>query len=57
MQTGARIGFILLFAPLLLWLGLLIVIPHRPLRQGYAMILKLDEILGGDVVPGRTRVV
>ena len=36
---------------------MLIVILHRRLRQGYTMILKLDEILGGDVVPGRTRIV
>ncbi|MBZ0129795.1 MAG: ABC transporter permease [Rhodobacteraceae bacterium] len=41
MQTGARIGFILLFAPLLLWLGLLIVIPHIDL-----FLLSLRERIG-----------
>ncbi|OIP84125.1 MAG: spermidine/putrescine ABC transporter permease [Rhodobacterales bacterium CG2_30_65_12] len=28
MRAGAKLGFFLLFAPLVLWLGLLIVIPH-----------------------------
>jgi len=28
MRAGAKLGFILLFTPLVLWLGLLIVIPH-----------------------------
>jgi spermidine/putrescine transport system permease protein len=28
MRAGAKLGFILLFSPLVLWLGLLIVIPH-----------------------------
>lgn len=28
MRAGAKLGFILLFAPLVLWLGLLIIIPH-----------------------------
>ena len=28
MQGGTRLGFVLLLTPLLLWLGLLIVIPH-----------------------------
>ncbi|HCQ66428.1 MAG TPA: ABC transporter permease [Rhodobacteraceae bacterium] len=28
MQAGAKLGFILLISPLVLWLGLLIVIPH-----------------------------
>lgn len=41
MQTGARIGFILLFAPLLLWLGLLIVIPHIDL-----LLMSLRERVG-----------
>jgi spermidine/putrescine transport system permease protein len=28
MRSSARIGFILLLTPLVLWLGLLIIIPH-----------------------------
>lgn len=28
MRAGAKLGFILLFTPLVLWLGLLIIIPH-----------------------------
>ena len=28
MRSGTKLGFILLMTPLVLWLGLLIVIPH-----------------------------
>lgn len=41
MRTGTRVGFVLLIAPLLLWLVLLIVIPHVDLA-----LLSLRERVG-----------